>query len=388
MPTVREIAEFASVSKSTVSLVLNNKPGVSESMRRMVLSAQAELQDREHDENGSGTSSPRSRPIQTYGDFAGTTTVAPQRRSVQSEQSGLAWIQSASLPDESADTNSSKKDDLSIMVLHPPVLHSSDVFVEVLKGIQAAAYTHGVQLRLVANEHDVSQNHVASLYLNEPSLRPDGVLVFGAQQYEPMVEEIQRLHIPCVVLGRSAHKYEVSGLERDEAHYAARAVEYLVSLGHRTICFAGGESHYDYYHSRLRGYKGALRQANIPRGATWVQEGNGADAMRRLIQRTPGMTAVIFVNDTHAADGLPVAKESGLDIPRDLSVISFDDTRFAREYQPPLTSVSYNRFEEGRWAVLMLVEQLCMPAIDRVHMMFRARLIKRSSCAMPLRDLA
>ena len=73
----------------------------------------------------------------------------------------------------------------------------------------------------------------------------------------------------------------------------------------------------------------------------------------------------------------------GLQIPDDLSVISFDDTEIARGYQPPLTSVSYRRYEEGQWAVKMLVDQIRYPYVERVQVIFDAELVERASCCPP-----
>ncbi len=340
MPTVREIAEAAGVSKSTVSLVLNDKPGVSEHMRQVVLSTLHTLEERE----------------------------ALGSASVAEEASGQRRIGSHVL---------------SIVVLHPPTFHSSEVFSEVLQGIQAGAERYNLQLRLAVNDRNPSDNHIAYLYFTDPNLRPDGVLVFGAQQQEPLLELIDQQRIPCVVLGREAKKYAISGLERNEGHYAHVATSYLLALGHRAIGFVGGLEQYDFVHNRLAGYRCALHEAGIAPEPQWVQLGDGAAAVEAVLATEPQPTALLFVNDTYAAQGLPVIEARGLRIPDDLSVISFDDTRFAREYDPPLTSVSYHRYEEGQWAVKMLVDQITMPYIEKMQMVFQAQFIERESCAPP-----
>lgn len=344
MPTVREIAEYAGVSKSTVSLVLNNKPGVSEDMRRSVLAAVQQLE-------------------------------ALQVSSIQATMP-------VSLPDANAGRSNGVQM-LSVVVLHPPVLRSSYVFSEVLQGIQSAAQTYNVQLRLVTNDINAVEGHVSHLYFSDPNLRPDGVLVFGAQQHEPLLNTAYELGIPCVVLGRDAQKYEVSGLGRDEARYAYEAARYLIDLEHRGIAFVGGEVVYDYWHTRLAGYQHALEQAGIAPLDRWVQTGDGESATRTILEQSKDVTAIIYVNDTCAACGLEVIDECGLRVPDDLSVISFDDTDFAQHYDPPLTSVSYHRYEEGQWALKMLIDQIRYPYVEKVQVMFHAELIKRASCAPP-----
>jgi DNA-binding LacI/PurR family transcriptional regulator len=343
MTTVREIAELAGVSKSTVSLVLNNKPGVSDEMRRIVLEAQSHLKQQKQ--------------------LASSHEIAPSSGQTHADDTGSRA--------------------LSIVVLHPPVMRSSYVFREVLRGIQTAAETYNIQLRLVANDPFATVQHVSYLYFSDPYLRPDGVLVFGAQQHEPLLEQAFKQDIPCVVLGRQANKYDVSGLGRNEARYAYGATHYLLDLGHRAIAFLGGEQVYDYLHNRINGYRHALKDAEIEVDTSWVRLGNGVDATRSILEQSPEITAVIYVNDRCAEEGLPIIEQAGLKIPADISVISFDDTEFAQRYSPPLTSVSYRRFEEGQWAVRMLVDQIRYPYIESVQTVFKADLIKRGSCAAP-----
>lgn len=346
MATVREIANLAGVSKSTVSLVLNNKPGVSEEKRRRVLAAQRELMARS--------------PVKVS-----DTEHLP----VRSDPNGHGQKRVG--------------DALSIVVLHPPVLRSSYVFSEVLQGIQSAAETYNVQLRLVANSPTDADQHVSRLYFTDPALRPDGVLLFGAQQYEPMLEVAEQANIPCVVLGRDTSRYDVSGLGRNEYHHAYEATTYLITLGHRAIAFLGGDSAYDYLHTRQAGYRQALADHHIALEDGWIQMGTGDAATAQVLATAPRVTALMYINDVCAAEGLPLVEAAGLAVPDDLSVLSFDDTTFAQTYTPPLTSVSYRRYEEGQWGVKMLVDQIRYPYLERVQVIFRAGLVERGSCCPP-----
>lgn len=332
MPTVREIAEAANVSVSTVSLVLNNKPGVSEELRRLVLEARAQLE-----------------------------AEASRRRATPS-----AALRPA-----------------SIMVLHPPVPRSSHVFSEVLRGIEMGAEAHQAQLRFVPNIHNAPEQHVAHLYLRDPQLRPDGLILFGARRHEPLIDEAQRLGIPCVVLGRDALSHSVSGVGRDEEQIAYEATRYLIELGHRWIAFVGGLPEYDFTYTRQAGYQRALQEANLPITPDMITMGCGAEAARRLLLSVPNVTAMLFLNDTCAAEGLAVLRELGWRIPQDVSVITFDNTDFALSYDPPLTTVAYQRLEEGQWAVKMVMDHIRQPALRRSYAIFDAQLIVRASCAAP-----
>jgi len=329
MASVREIAERAGVSKSTVSLVLNNKPGVSAQMRQAVMHAAEQLKANNAQTNNSHHTLPTNKQ--------------------------------------------------TIAVFHPAYLRSSYVFKEVLRGIQTAAAKHNLELRLAINQPNQSSQHIAQIYLNDPSLRPDGVLIFGAKQKEPLVDEAQRLGIPCVVLGRDILQYDVSGISRQETVLARQATEHLIQLGHQHIAFAGGDTNYDFLHTRLAGYRQALEAHDITPQNRWVALGNGGNALDTLLSEAPEITAVLFVNDTYANEAFPIIHKRSLQIPQDLSIVSFDNTDIARNFTPPLTSVSYKQYEEGQWAVKILLDQIQYPYLQHSHVIFEAELVVRDS---------
>ena len=338
MTTVREIAEFAGVSKSTVSLVLNNKPGVSDEMRQTVMNAVNELET------------------------IHAVEYLPENMMID------AVIEN-------------KSQTLSIMVLHPPVLRSSYVFSEVLRGIQSAAEMYKVQLRLVVNDADAPAQHVSHLYLTDEYLRPDGVLVFGAQQHEPLLEIVVEREIPCVVLGREAKKYKVSGIERNETRYAYELTRHLLESGHRSIAFVGGETKYDYTLNRVKGYQLAMEDDGLNADKQMIYPGNGTRATHEALDTHSELSAIIYINDSYAFEGLSALRERNLSIPADIAVASFDNTEFARSCPAPITSVAYNHFKEGQWAVKMLLDQIRYPFIEKSWMVFRGQLIIRESTA-------
>jgi LacI family transcriptional regulator len=344
MPTVSEIAKHTGVSKSTVSLVLNNKPGASTEMRQRVMEAVGQLRAREEAQS-MAQAMPNSR-----------TT---------------------------AGTYPADNGPLSVVVLHPSILRSSQVFSELLQGIQAGAHQYQLQLRLAANEPHLPQDHITRLYFSDPNLRPNGVLVIGARFEEPLLDEARKLGIPCVLVGRQADDAHVSAVGQNEETIAFEAANYLLDLGHRAIAFLGGERDYSYTHSRIAGYRRALQSHGIDSLERWVALGAGDVAAQKVLDDSPEITAAIFVNDAYAMEGLPLFQAAGRSIPGDLSVISFDDTEEARTFDPPLTSVSYPRYQEGFWSVKVLVERLRQPLMQSCQVVFRASLIERESCVPP-----
>jgi DNA-binding LacI/PurR family transcriptional regulator len=130
-----------------------------------------------------------------------------------------------------------------------------------------------------------------------------------------------------------------------------------------------------------------LQDAEITPANNWICLGsNGAAATKTVLDRAPEITALMFVNDSFAADGLKVIAQRKLSIPRDLSVVSFDNTDIAQNHRPPLTSVAYNFFEEGQWAVKMLLDEIRNPFIEAVHTFFAAGLVEGESCGVPRKE--
>lgn len=338
MPSVRQIAEKAGVSISTVSLVLNNKPGVSEMMRARVQESIALLEV------------------------------------LEKEGGSSVFVR---------DTRSNESKPHSIVVLHPGILRSSQVFSELLQGIEAGAAEQNLQLRLIVNEGELPSDHIYQLYFSDPKLRPDGVLIIGDRSDIPIPEKIFNLEIPVVLVGRESDDYAVSAVGRDEEEIAFEATQYLQDLGHEAIAFVGGEMEFRYTHSRLQGYKNAMQARFGEFPENWIALGDGSDATIQVLENCSQVTATIYVNDAYAEDGLSVIKASGRKIPEDISVISFDNTLFAQKNNPPLTSIGFPRFQEGLQAVRVLTEKIKNPMLKFNQIVFHAELVLRESCAPP-----
>lgn len=337
MPTVSKIAEFIGVSKSTVSLALNNKPGVSTEMRRRILRAVEALRLQEEAVDG----------------VLGPPAAVGQRECK------------------------------AVVVFHPPVLESSQVFRELLLGIQSGADLLNLHLRLTINDPTALPMHVSRLYLDEPDLRPHGVLIIGARRVEPVLDRIGELGIPCVLVARDGCEQGISAVGCAERPASLEVTNHLLALGHRAIAFLGGDLAYRYTGERLAGYQAALAAHGIVALERWIVPGDGAEAARRLVTASPDITAVVCVNDAHAIAALPVFAEAGWQVPERLSMVSFDDTDEVRHSKPALTSINYPRYQVGLWSVRVLAEQIRDAQLQAVRVLLRSRLVTRTSSAMP-----
>jgi alanine racemase len=349
MATVREIARQAGVSKTTVSMVLNNRDGVSESARRRVQDAIDALRTVEE------------------ADAAKALAVGPM------PNPGMLF--------PSRQENEEKRH--TLLVLHPANIRSSAVFHEIIRGIQAAASLYHVQLNLALNEPDLLGNSVESLYFANPILKPSGVLVIGAKIKEPIIEQARIMGIPVVLVGRSSPIRGVNCVSRDEEQISFEATEYLIQLGHTKIAFLGGSSKYSYTNDRQNGYRRALETNGLAFQEQQVFSGFDEQQAAQYLINCPEVTAVVIINELFASRVLPMVQRNGRTIPNCLSVVTFDDTELSRSFAPPLTSVSFPFFQEGFWSVRVLMEQIRQPVILNMQIVLHASLVKRESCRPP-----
>ncbi len=192
--------------------------------------------------------------------------------------------------------------------------------------------------------------------------------------------------IPCVVINSCEPDVPVDLLECNSFKASQTATEYLLSLGHRSIAFIGGQLSYTNILDRLRGYTAALADAGVEFDRSlvvddislWNDEG-GAEGVYRLFSRKRNPTAVLVSSDFLVSGVYRAIKELGHLIPRDISVISFDDSPFAPYLDPPVTSCQQPLKQIGSMAAERLVriinsrEEERSPVRTSVNMPFIVR---------------
>jgi len=171
------------------------------------------------------------------------------------------------------------------------------------------------------------------------------------------------------------------------------AVEHLLAAGHRRICMIAGPHGFRSAHERQLGYEDAIEAAGIGLQRTWIAQGDytfdsGMRAAERLLDLSPRPTAIFSSNDEMAAGALHVARQRGLEVPDDLSIIGFDDTSIASHLWPPLTTVRWPIATMARAAALKLIGDddgdSDEDGDDGGDLMFVSTLIRRASVSKPL----
>jgi LacI family transcriptional regulator len=214
--------------------------------------------------------------------------------------------------------------------------------------------------------------------------RFDAALVFGALHDEGLLW-MQRRGYPVVVVDAEP-EVPIPRVVQANREGTRQAVRELIRLGHRRIGFLTG--HYmPHYAQRFEGYMEALLEAGITPEANWVmQHGKPRptvqDALRRLLEVRPPLTAIVGASDILLAFAYPAITEMNVRVPEELSLIGFDDEPFCTTMQPPLSSVRVDLEQLARTGVRLLMDMMDgKPVPHRVEI--PAQVVLRDSCAPP-----
>lgn len=247
------------------------------------------------------------------------------------------------------------------------------VVVSFLTRPQAAERLRGVDTVLTDSEFDLVVYNVESVQKRDHYLaslahsqRTDGLMVMSLPPPEELVRALREAPVPVVFI--DVHTPSVGQLARvigDDASGGALAGRHLLGLGHRRIAFVGDalESPFGFTSSRDReqGLTHELAAAGIDIPPAWIGHGahgryEARELARRILSAHDRPTAIFAASDTQALGVVAAARELGLHVPDDVSVIGFDDIE-AADYVG-LTTVSQQLFESGRLGAEMLLAEI------------------------------
>lgn len=247
--------------------------------------------------------------------------------------------------------------------------------------LKCAEYGYRMIFELV----DTHSDHVErALSAAIAALQPDGIILTPPHSENPLMTRlIAARKIPFVRIG-SVEPGPGIAITMDDVASAQMAVEHLIGLGHRRIGFIEGPPEYSLSSLRLAGWQMAMRSANLSVDGL-AARGNftydsGAAAARRLLGAADPPTAIIASNDQMALATLDTAVRRGLKLPRDLSLISFDNSPLVRFTDPQITAIDQPVAAIFSKAVEYLIASdgdFDQPVI------VQSNLIPRGSCAAP-----
>jgi LacI family transcriptional regulator len=220
-----------------------------------------------------------------------------------------------------------------------------------------------------------------------------GVLILPPVSENEMLAELCReLDIRYVRMGSTALDTPEHTVASNDCDVVTEAVNHLISLGHRRIGLIAGPHGFRSARERRKGFEQALAAADIKLPRSLIADGNytfesGQAAADRLLDLSPRPTAIFASNDEMAAAAMHAARRRGMEIPKDLSIIGFDDTAIASHIWPPLTTVHWPIISMGRSAALKLLTDFFGDelAVEEPSL-FPSTLIHRASVAPPRDD--
>ncbi|CNI28344.1 DNA-binding transcriptional regulator CytR [Yersinia massiliensis] len=280
--------------------------------------------------------------------------------------------------------NIKRNESRTILVIVPDI--SDPFFADIIQGIEHAA---AQQEYLILIGDCAQQTQQERTFLNLIITKQiDGMLLLGSNLPFDASKEEQRNLPPMVMANEFSPELELPTVHIDNLTAAFEAVNYLHELGHKRIaCIAGPET-LPLSHYRLQGYIQALRRNGVVVDNDYVIRGDfsyesGAETFATLMTLPNPPTAIFCHNDVMAIGAMWQAKRMGLNVPRDVSLVGFDDLKLSQYCDPPLTTVAQPRYQIGQQAMLLLLEQLQGHSVQSGSRLLDTVLIIRESTAAP-----
>jgi DNA-binding LacI/PurR family transcriptional regulator len=290
-PTISDIAKRAGVSKGAVSFALNGRPGVSEATRQRILAVAEEMHWRPH-------SAARALGNSRIG-AVGLVISRPARS-----------------------------------------LGVEPFFGELVSGLQIGLSQFDLALQLLIVEDTMAE--VAVYRRWAAARRVDGFVVVDLREDDPRIPVLEELGVPTMVIGGPVDSAKLHCSWADDAEAMGNAINYLTALGHQRIVHIAGLPEFRHTQRRMEVVARARDELGIAVESINTDYSNedGAAITRGLLSRRNRPTAVIYDSDVMAVAGLGVAIEMGVQVPHELSLLSFDDSLLTRLTHPSLTALS------------------------------------------------
>lgn len=307
MVTMRDVARHAGVSIATVSHVINDTRPVSDELRERV---QESMEYLGYQPN----------------------TIARALRSKHSNTIGLI------VPDG-----------------------RNPFFAEVAQGIEEVSLEHEYSLILCDSGNDLGKVLVHTKNLS--AKRVDGIIfTTSGDDFEDIISLIEE-NIAILVIDLDAPGFSADAVLFDNFEGGRLATQHLLALGHRRIACITGPSRQSLRREREQGYSSALADAGIPKDESLVKEGDFQPASGYyhaldLLDSPDPPSAIFACNDLMAMGALRAAREVGLDVPAQLSIIGFDDIYLSAFTTPTLSTIRLPKHEMGRQAAHMLLQRI------------------------------
>jgi LacI family transcriptional regulator len=231
-------------------------------------------------------------------------------------------------------------------------------FSEIAQTFEDLGVEHKYEVLLSSVTNNPGRLEMAARRMIE--LRVDGVAILTFGREDALIEAFRLRKVPAVAIDIEPSEPLLKTLRIDYCHGIRQAVQHLAALGHTGIAFVSGPTHLKTALARRIAFQECMDEIGLSVSPEFLIEGDhtmeaGTKAIAALVAGPVRPSAVICSNDMTAIGVMREAFELSLEIPRDLSVVGFDDTHFAQFTTPPLTTVRMSQAEIARTAFRALL---------------------------------
>lgn len=305
--TIADVAARAGVTSGAVSMAVNGKPGVSDATRARILAIADEL---------------NWRP----------SHAAQALKGKRAEAIGLVLARPAELIGEEV------------------------FFVKFLAGVQSGLSTHGISLHLqmapdVAHEAAIHRSWIADG-------RVDGILVLDSRPNDPRVRALIGTGMPTLVVGGEQDADNLVSLHTDDGALMRLVMDHLTGLGHGRIGYITGDQSFAHVHRRMDAFTDYVIDAGIWGVAVAgdFDTSHTKHATKRLMKSPHPPTALVYDSEIMAIAGIARLTKSGVSVPDDVSVVSWEDSITCRVMHPTVTALNRDAVALGRTAAAEILQ--------------------------------
>ena len=327
MARIKDVAALAGVNRSTVSRIINGEGKFREETRKKVEQAMAEL---------------NYRP----------SAIA---RSLATSSSNM----------------------MGLLVTY----YTGGFFGSMMEQVQNELDTHGKFLITAQGHHSKEGERDAIERFH--ALRCDGYILHSRHLTDEDICELALQHPHFVLLDRLIPSLEERCIRFNHHEASSMAVQHLLTQNHRLIGCITGPTWRENSLQRKQGYLDTMADAKVSVPDSWCEEGNygsksGYDATQKLLTRHPELTAIFSCSEEMTVGAMQYLYESGLRVPDDISIVSFDSVDRCNELYPPVTSVCFPINDMAQSAVQVLMDLTAGKEVSKINK-FTPKLVVRKA---------
>lgn len=304
----------------------------------------------------------------------GTAVVKEETR-----QKVLAAIKKLSYRPNAVARGLASKRTKTIGVIVPDV--SAQVVAEMVRGIEdiARMYQYHIILCNSDGQLEREQDLIGTMWEKQV----DGLLFMSNDISKELVKTFEEAQLPVVLVNTVDPENRIPSVNIDNHKAAYDAAQYLVKEGAKRILFLGGpRDHLVIGEPRYAGYRDALLEHKLEPISLECEKANyeaGIKALKEWLKKGSAVDAVLAATDELAAAALHACQDSGLDVPRQVKVISFDNTRLAVMVRPTLTTIAQPLYDVGAVSMRLMTKLLHDEPVETYSVILPHDMVTRQS---------